>query len=114
MSHIPGVVRSAVDDKWSKYIFGNSVNLPIASVYLASALVLFCLSLLVKPNANSVHRLYRDRLSNAFLFDPTRYADNRMASSELMPDQGRDFAALKLLMSLNCVISCPGKDALSH
>ena len=30
-----------------------------------------------KPNANSLHQLYRDKLSKAFLFDPrTRYTKN--------------------------------------
>src|SRR5262249_34380028 len=29
------------------------------------------LSIGLDPNANSLHRLYRDRLSKAFLFDPT-------------------------------------------
>ena len=29
------------------------------------------MSLLLSANANSLHRLYRDRLSKAFLFDPT-------------------------------------------
>src|SRR5262249_45517788 len=35
------------------------------------------LSLLLVPNANSLHRLYRDRLSKAFLFDPTRIEGRR-------------------------------------
>src|SRR6516162_11691572 len=35
------------------------------------------LSLLLAPNANSLHRLYRDRLSKAFLFDPTRIEGRR-------------------------------------
>jgi hypothetical protein len=43
---------------------------PIAWFYLVIFL-LFSASLLLGPNANSLHRLYRDRLSKAFLFDPT-------------------------------------------
>ena len=43
---------------------------PIAWFYLAMFFVLFVASLFLSPNANSLHRLYRDRLSKAFLFDP--------------------------------------------
>jgi hypothetical protein len=43
---------------------------PIAWLYLATFLVLLLASLMLTPNANSLHRLYRDRLSKAFLFDP--------------------------------------------
>ncbi|HEX4828361.1 MAG TPA: cell division protein, partial [Xanthobacteraceae bacterium] len=50
---------------------------PIAWFYLATGIVLFLLSLLLAPNANSLHRLYRDRLSKAFLFDPTRIEGRR-------------------------------------
>jgi hypothetical protein len=38
--------------------------------YLVVSIALFALSWLLTPNANSLHRLYRDRLSKAFLFDP--------------------------------------------
>jgi hypothetical protein len=41
-------------------------------LYVIPGLVLLVLSLLLSANANSLHRLYRDRLSKAFLFDPTR------------------------------------------
>jgi hypothetical protein len=43
---------------------------PIAGVYFIFFLVLLALSMLLRPNANSLHRLYRDRLSKAFLFKP--------------------------------------------
>ena len=36
--------------------------------YIAAALILFLLTLLLQPNANSLHPLYRDRLGKAFLF----------------------------------------------
>ncbi|WP_460451186.1 hypothetical protein [Alsobacter sp. SYSU BS001988] len=42
----------------------------IAPSFAAAGLGLFVLTWLFKPNANSLHRLYRDRLSKAFLFDP--------------------------------------------
>jgi predicted acylesterase/phospholipase RssA len=39
-------------------------------LYLIIALLFFALSLRMRPNANSLHPLYRDRLSKAFLFQP--------------------------------------------
>src|SRR5262249_6711768 len=39
--------------------------------YIIVAAVLLILGILLNPNANSLHRLYRDRLSKAFLFDPS-------------------------------------------
>ena len=47
-----------------------------------------------RPNANSLHRLYRDRLSKAFLFDPKFYADGGPARNEPSLDQGHDFLPL--------------------
>jgi hypothetical protein len=41
-------------------------------LYLVVGVVLLGLSALLDANANSLHRLYRDRLSKAFLFDPTQ------------------------------------------
>lgn len=66
---------SDVSQRW----FGDTppFGTPIAWFYLATGVVLFLLSLLLAPNANSLHRLYRDRLSKAFLFDPTRIEGRR-------------------------------------
>jgi hypothetical protein len=52
-----------------QHLFGYKT--PIGWFYLVTGIELFLLSLLLAPNANSLHRLYRDRLSKAFLFDPT-------------------------------------------
>ena len=41
-----------------------------AIIFLAAALVLFFLSWWLRPNANSLHPLYRDRLAKTFLFEP--------------------------------------------
>jgi hypothetical protein len=62
--HAPGWV-SNVSQAW----FGHGT--PIAWFYLVTFWLLFSASLLLSANANSLHRLYRDRLSKAFLFDPT-------------------------------------------
>lgn len=40
---------------------------PIGATYLGVALALSAVCLLIGPNSNSLHRLYRDRLSRAFL-----------------------------------------------
>ena len=42
----------------------------VGVAYLVVALLLFVITLFLRPNANSLHPLYRDRLSEAFLFDP--------------------------------------------
>ena len=43
----------------------------VANHYLLIFLVLLALAVIFQPNAYSLHRIYRDRLSKAFLFDPT-------------------------------------------
>lgn len=63
---------------------------PIGSAYLWVAIVLALLCLLLGPNSNSLHQLYRDRLSKAFLF----------SRAKLQPDKGVDvgtwtFSSLK-------------------
>jgi Patatin-like phospholipase len=70
---------------------------PITLLYLLSGTVLGLLSWLLKPNANSLHRLYRDRLSKAFLFDPHHRSTFRPARNEASIDQGRDFKPLDRL-----------------
>lgn len=42
----------------------------IVVLYSGTGVLIFLLALFLRPNANSLHRLYRDRLSKAFLFDP--------------------------------------------
>ena len=59
--------RWAID--FSENWFGHDT--PIAWFYLVMFFLLFSASLLLSANANSLHRLYRDRLSKAFLFNPT-------------------------------------------
>jgi len=54
-----------------RWFHGFPWDAPIGWFYLVTSFALFVASLLLSPNANSLHRLYRDRLSKAFLFDPT-------------------------------------------
>jgi Patatin-like phospholipase len=49
----------------------------ILRLYVVTGIPLFVLSLLLNPNANSLHQLYRDRLGKAFLFDPNRRETER-------------------------------------
>jgi hypothetical protein len=49
--------------------WGTSSIGTIGKVYLGTALLLAALCLLIGPNANTLHYLYRDRLSRAFLLD---------------------------------------------
>jgi Patatin-like phospholipase len=45
-------------------------EMPIAKLYVAAALPLLAAMFFLRPNSNSLHPLYRDRLSKAFLFTP--------------------------------------------
>jgi hypothetical protein len=68
---------------------------PITLLYFTVALLLFLLSYMLMPNANSLHRLYRDRLSKAFLFDPDPKKRGGATDGHAPDvDQGRDFAPL--------------------
>jgi hypothetical protein len=67
---------------------------PVTLLYVVVGILLFGLSYLLRPNANSLHQLYRDRLSKAFLFDPTELARTRFGQKKQRMDQGRDFAPL--------------------
>jgi len=76
-------------------LFATLIARPMSLLYLASGLALLVVSWLLKPNANSLHRLYRDRLSKAFLFDPNAHADDRLITrDDPSPDQKRDFDQL--------------------
>lgn len=67
---------------------------PVTVLYVIVGLLLMAFSWLMRPNGNSLHRLYRDRLSKAFLFNPDRLARERHHASEQTVDQGRDFETL--------------------
>jgi len=58
--------------KASKLVLGE---ISLSTLYLYLAIPALVLGWLLNPNANSLHRLYRDRLSKAFLFDPSRRAN---------------------------------------
>ncbi|MCS3729308.1 patatin-like phospholipase family protein [Bradyrhizobium betae] len=85
---LPGLFRGTASE------LSYSFSLPMVILYTFAGVVLFAVSFCLTPNANSLHRLYRDRLSKAFLFDPTRSADGGIARAEASLDQGRDFRTL--------------------
>ncbi len=109
-SHIPGWLLSAAKwfgdpkpESWAIEKLGgdkiaNNVNRPMVYLYLVAAFALFVLSVLFRPNANSLHRLYRDRLSKAFLFVP-EITKRPMARDVPSIDQGRDFPELNLRLT---------------
>ena len=59
---------SKFDAYWSQWMPDAASRATAPLVYFAAGAVLLALSLTMEPNANSLHRLYRDRLSDAFLF----------------------------------------------
>ncbi|OPY95119.1 cell division protein [Bradyrhizobium sacchari] len=87
-----------------------SYSLPKVILYMFAGAMLFAISFCLTPNANSLHRLYRDRLSKAFLFDPTRSADGGVGRAEASLDQGRDFRALDR-MKLTDLYAVPAEAA---
>lgn len=67
-----------------KWVVALATWVPLAKgqihvFYFEAGVLLLVISWLLSPNANSLHRLYRDRLSKAFLFDPSK----RMATGAL-------------------------------
>lgn len=125
-SHIPGWLLSGArvfgDSAYANwpiksekdYFFANNVNLPMVWLYVTTALILFLLSWFLRPNANSLHRLYRDRLSKAFLFDPRRRPDAHRVERDVPSiDQGRDFPELMRRLSGLCRRPRPGSYRLT-
>ena len=80
--------------KWFAWFYVRALERPMVLLYAFSGLALIFLVLMLRPNANSLHRLYRDRLSKAFLFDPHPPDAPTAKRNEASIDQGRDFAQL--------------------
>jgi Patatin-like phospholipase len=97
----------ALSQRWEMAtpLFERLLMRPLVVFYCTIGILLLVLSRLLKPNANSLHRLYRDRLSKAFLFDPRDlHRPQPIEKNEPSVDQGRDFGQLdRLLISeLSC------------
>jgi predicted acylesterase/phospholipase RssA len=84
----------AVAAQLSNTVFGCTIRRPMAFLYICLAFLGWFFSLFLSPNANSLHRLYRDRLSKAFLFDPTDRLRQTIVRNQASIDQGREFKPL--------------------
>jgi len=100
-SHAPGWLAASAKyiaerAGWPNSNLGYAFSLPMVILYALAAMVLFGASWSLTPNANSLHRLYRDRLSKAFLFDPDPKPPEgaKVGRVEASLDQGRDFRPL--------------------
>lgn len=92
---------------------------PVAWLYFGIGLLIGLLALLLRPNANSLSRLYQDRLSKAFLFDPR----SRRGRDGIT--KGRDFEPLDIQLSeldnvyapyhlLNAAVNVQGSDFVNR
>jgi hypothetical protein len=59
----------------SLYVMNNSATAPVLFLWVAVLIIMVIVATMMKPNANSLHRVYRDRLARAFLFCPTTDRD---------------------------------------
>ncbi len=62
----------------------------IAQLYVLVAVLCLILSVFLRPNANSLHLLYRDRLSKAFLFQPQMVVPRDPVTGDQPPLQPLD------------------------
>jgi Patatin-like phospholipase len=106
-THTPQWLLAAAN--WtSNLLVGRVINRPLTLFYFCIGALLFVFSWRLTPNANSLHRLYRDRLSKAFLFDPMNKPGTKPKANETTIDQGRDFAPLdNMPLSQLSVVDAP-------
>jgi predicted acylesterase/phospholipase RssA len=74
--YAPAFVSSigAFFGKYTGYYLLPAMPSPL-QIYVVVTIVLAVLLLIYGPNANTLHRLYRDRLSKAFIFDPSKFEE---------------------------------------
>ena len=78
--HTPAWIIGAAGLIDGNIVFGPFEPVPAPRVlYFYLGALLIILALFLRPNANSLHRLYRDRLSKAFLFHPERRVKARQS-----------------------------------
>ena len=65
-------------------IWGGA-KLAIAELYVVVSVVCVIIALFLRPNANSLHALYRDRLSKAFIFRPRKTVPRDSATGAQPP-----------------------------
>ena len=69
--HFPGSWTPLVQRLGSPLV-PDLILQPIAWLYIAVAVACLIIALFLRPNTNSLHPLYRDRLGKAFLFQPEK------------------------------------------
>jgi len=69
----PGWIADAANSlpNYTRLIWGDA-KLAIAQLYIFVSIICLIIIFLLRPNANSLHPLYRDRLSKAFIFKPRK------------------------------------------
>jgi hypothetical protein len=80
-----GQLADRVPGWLDRFVHHRFTERPMIWLYLVTGVGLFLVSWPLRPNANSLHRIYRDRLSKAFLFDPTVPQVNR-ANPDAVPE----------------------------
>jgi hypothetical protein len=70
---------------FAKHWNAGHENFSIVWLYCGIAVALFVMTSFFKPNANSLHQLYRDKLSKAFLFNPFRRETQGSDAEDLVP-----------------------------
>jgi Patatin-like phospholipase len=78
-------------------LIGPPSGYTFALLYLVTGICFVVVSSFLAPNANSLHRLYRDRLSNAFIFGPkTTNADSpSVIGADVRPEDADEVAIAK-------------------
>ena len=90
----------------------------IADLFIYAGAGLTALTWIFSPNANSLHRLYRDRLAKAFLFVPERTSLDEAPSQDPRPI--RDLALAELDPSngpvhlINCALNVQASQAVNR
>jgi hypothetical protein len=102
MAHTPGWLLSPA--RHVAYWLDWPLHPALVAIYFVLGALLLGLSYLLKPNANSLHRLYRDRLSKAFLFDPAPPVGGEPGRNIASIAQGRDFRELDMKLSDLCPV----------
>jgi hypothetical protein len=84
----------------------QAMNDCAAGLYICLAFGFLIVQMALMPNANSLHRLYRDRLSKAFLFDPTTAGETDRARTAVkhgaVPSRSRKWLDSIKLSEIEC------------
>ncbi len=96
---------------WQINLLGHDISISATMGAFAAWIVLTLIAMRFAPNANSLHQLYRDKLSKAFIFDPkwreTSGPDkddliplDKTMLSEIAPAQGGPYHLINAALNL--------------